>query len=688
MARKLLVTSALPYANGPLHLGHLAGAYLPADIYVRYQRLRRQNVVYICGSDEHGVPITIMAEKEGVSPQVIVDRFHAMNKRDFERFGISFDNYSRTSLPIHHQTSQEFFLTLYRKGLLVEKTVKQLYCPSCKRFLADRYVEGECPHCHAPGARGDQCESCGKWIDPLTLIDPRCKICGATPVVRETKHFFLSLGRFQDQLRAWLDTKTTWKDNVRNFCYGWLNEGLEDRAVTRDLSWGVKVPVEGYEDKVLYVWFDAPIGYISSTKEWAQKKGEPDLWREYWQKEDTELIHFIGKDNIVFHAIVWPAVLMGVGGYVLPSEIPANEFLNLEGRKLSTSRNYAVWLGEYLDKFPPDPLRYCLAVNAPETKDSDFSWRDFQARNNNELADILGNFVHRSLTFVQRFFDGRVPPRSDLTEADREMLAVLESAPERIGSCLEKFEVRKGVREFMDVARACNRYFDNQEPWRTAREDRERCATTLSVCMQAVRTLAVVGYPFLPFSSERLWLMIGEKGSPADVFWDEAGKIPVAEGTQLGKVEILFAKIPDEEIEPEVERLEKIAAELEASEREEKVSVPVTEPIGEQIGYEDFAKVDLRVAKVKAAERVPNTAKLLRLVVDVGSEERQIVAGIAEQYAPEELVGKTIVVVANLAPKKVRGVESRGMLLAAEDSEGKLALLTLDRDIAPGSKVK
>ncbi len=687
MPRKLLVTSALPYANGPLHLGHLAGAYLPADIYVRYQRLRKQNVVYICGSDEHGVPITITAEREGVSPQVIVDRFHEMNKRDFERFGISFDNYSRTSLPLHHETSQEFFLALYNKGLLVEKTVKQLYCPKCKRFLADRYVEGTCPHCGAPGARGDQCEKCGNWIDPLTLIDPKCMICGSTPVVRETRHFFLPLGRFQDQLRAWLDTKTDWKDNVRNFCYGWLDKGLEDRAVTRDLNWGVPVPLKGYEDKVLYVWFDAPIGYISSTKEWALKKGQPDLWREYWQAEDTELIHFIGKDNIVFHAIVWPAVLMGVGGYILPSQIPANEFLNLEGRKLSTSRNYAVWLGEYLDKFPPDPLRYCLAVNAPETKDSDFSWRDFQARNNNELADILGNFVHRTLTFVQRFFDGRVPERGELTAEDQQMLKVLQDAPGKIGANLEKFEVRKAVREFMEVARAANKYFDSQEPWRTARENRSRCATTLNICVQAVRALAVLGHPFIPFSSARMWRMLDLPGSVEDQSWDEAGAVHVEAGKPLGKVEILFQKIPDEVIEEEVAKLRKIAEQMEA-ESKETVSEFVPQAVQETISYDDFAKIDLRVAKVLEAERVPKTDKLLRLEIDLGTEKRQIVAGMAEFYKPEEMVGKLVIVVANLAPRKLRGLESKGMLLAAEDDQGNLALLTVEKDMPPGAKIR
>ncbi len=687
MPRKLLVTSALPYANGPLHLGHLAGAYLPADIYVRYQRLRKQNVIYICGSDEHGVPITITAEREGVSPQVIVDRFHEMNKRDFERFGISFDNYSRTSLPLHHETSQEFFLALYNKGLLVEKTVKQLYCPKCKRFLADRYVEGTCPHCGAPGARGDQCEKCGNWIDPLTLIEPKCMICGSTPVVRETRHFFLPLGRFQDQLRAWLDTKTDWKDNVRNFCYGWLDKGLEDRAVTRDLNWGVRVPLKGYEDKVLYVWFDAPIGYISSTKEWALKKGEPDLWREYWQAEDTELIHFIGKDNIVFHAIVWPAILMGVGGYILPSQIPANEFLNLEGRKLSTSRNYAVWLGEYLDKFPPDPLRYCLAVNAPETKDSDFSWRDFQARNNNELADILGNFVHRTLTFVQRFFNGRVPERGELAAEDEQMLKVLQEAPTRIGRNLEKFEVRKAVREFMEVARAANRYFDSQEPWRTARENRARCATTLNVCVQAVRALAVLGHPFIPFSAAKMWRMLDLPGSVEDEIWDEAGALPVEAGKPLGKVEILFQKIPDEVIEQEVAKLRKIAEEMEAESKETAAGF-VPKPVQETISYEDFAKIDLRVAKVLEAERVPKTDKLLRLVIDLGTEKRQIVAGMAEFYKPEEMVGKLVIVVANLAPRKLRGLESKGMLLAAEDDQGNLALLTVENDMPPGAKIR
>ena len=410
--KRILVTSALPYANGPIHLGHLAGAYLPADIFVRYKKLKKQEIVFICGSDEHGVPITILAEKRGLTPQQIVDEFHERNKKAFENFGIDFDNYSRTSLPAHHKTSQQFFLSLHKQGLLTEKTIEQFYCDQCQRFLADRYVEGTCPHCEKPGARGDQCESCGKWIDQTTLIEPVCAICGHTPELKSTSHWFLKLGDFQDKIADWLDSKTTWKSNVLNFCKGWLSDGLRDRAVTRDLKWGVQVPLEGYEDKVLYVWFDAPIGYISSTVEWAEKIGQPERWKDFWENEDTRLIHFIGKDNIVFHAIVWPAILMGHGEYILPSEIPANEFLNIEGEKLSTSKNYAVWLDEYLEKFKPDPLRYTLATNAPEAKDSDFSWKELQARNNNELADILGNFLNRNLTFLRKHFESKIPERN------------------------------------------------------------------------------------------------------------------------------------------------------------------------------------------------------------------------------------------------------------------------------------
>jgi len=499
--KRILVTAALPYANGPIHLGHLAGAYLPADIYVRYQRLKGRDVLYICGSDEHGVPITITAEKEGITPQQVVDKYHYMNKESFERFGMSFDNYSRTSLPLHHQTAQEFFLELYKKGILKEKTTKQLYCEKDRMFLADRYVEGICPVCGSPGARGDQCEKCGSWLEQTDLIEPKCKICGSTPVIRDTSHWYLPLGEFQKKLEEWMGTKTDWKENVKHYVYSWFKEGLQDRAVTRDLHWGVKVPIPEAEGKVIYVWFDALLGYISSTKEWAQKIGQPEKWREYWQDPDTRLIHFIGKDNIVFHCIVFPAMLMAWNEgrsdeiYVLPDNVPANEFLNLEGKKLSTSRNYAVWLNEYLEKFEPDPLRYALASILPETKDTDFSWKEFQARNNNELADILGNFVNRTLTFAKKNFDNRVPERFELEEIDKELIAKLKEHVDKIANNYENFRIRDGVFETMNLARFANKYFNDTEPWRMIKENPRRASTTINLCLQLVRALAILFAP-------------------------------------------------------------------------------------------------------------------------------------------------------------------------------------------------
>jgi len=465
--QRILVTSALPYANGPTHLGHLAGAYLPADIYVRYQRLQHRDVLFVCGTDEHGVAITIAAEKHGKSPKEFTDYYHDLMDKTFARAGISFDIFSRTTEPLHYPQAQEFFKTMVNKGLLIEKTIKQLYCPNDQRFLADRYVEGTCPHCGSPGARGDQCEVCGKWIDQTTLEDPHCTTCGAQPEIRETRHFFIPLARFQKQVKEWLDTKQHWRDNVRNFCYGWIKEGLEDRAITRDISWGVPVPLPGYEDKVLYVWFDAPIGYISATRVWAKRAGRPEAWKDYWMNPDTKLVHFIGKDNIVFHAIVWPAMLMAQDGYILPSDVPANEFLNLEGRKLSTSRGYAVWLHEYLDRFPPDPLRYTIAANMPESKDADFSWKDFQTRNNSELADILGNFINRTLAFIQRNFDNIVPAANAPQGADQRMLDLLHSWPQKLGASYEKFEFRRATRQLMDLAREANKYFNDEQPWVT-----------------------------------------------------------------------------------------------------------------------------------------------------------------------------------------------------------------------------
>lgn len=684
--KRILVTGALPYANGPIHLGHLAGAYLPADVYVRYQRLKKRDVLFICGTDEHGVPIAIAAEKEGITPQQLVDRYWADHLDTFTRFGVSFDNFSRTSAPIHHETARAFFKVIYDRNFLVERKIQQFFCESCNRFLADRFVEGKCPRCSKDGARGDQCESCGSSLEQTELINPYCKVCGHTPVLRETKHLFLKLNEFQEKLVNWLDGKKEWKENVLNYCRGWFNEGLGERAVTRDLSWGIKVPVEGYEDKVIYVWFEAPIGYVSATKEWADKKGQPDLWKTYWLSDDTKLVHFIGKDNIVFHAVIWPAMLMGHGEFVLPADIPANEFLNLQGEKLSTSRNYAVWLGEYLSRFPADPLRYYLASVAPETKDSDFNWQDFQGRNNSELADILGNLINRTLTFARKQFDAKVPQRGELDALDQEMVRMLAEAPAKIGELLEHYELRKATAAIIDVARFANKYFNDQEPWRSSRDNREKCATTINLCIHAARTLAVIMAPVLPFSAEKLWAMLGHNDSVHDQPWDGCGESVLPDGHALGQEQILFTKIEDSQIEPELERLRKALAAMRGEPIEEpKPPAPEFKP---RISYDEFAKVDLRLARVVKAEKVEKADKLLKLDLEVASEPRTIVAGVAKHYQPEELVGKMIVIVANLEPAKIRGIESNGMLLAAEDGQGRMAILSPQGPIDSGAKVK
>jgi methionyl-tRNA synthetase len=555
LAEKILVTAALPYANGPLHLGHLAGAYIPADIYVRYQRLKGSDVVFVCGSDEHGVPITIRADREGISPQEVVDRYHAMMKASFGRLGVLFDNYSRTSLPLHHKISQEFFLTLYNKGYVHEQDVRQHYCPTCARFLPDRYIEGECPHCHRSGARGDQCEACGRWLEPEQLVDPRCKVCGSKPELRTTKHWYFKLSQFQDRLQRWQDSKTQWKSNVREFCAGWFKEGLTDRPITRDIDWGIPVPLPGAEGKVLYVWFDAPIGYLSSTVEWAQNLQTPDRWQDYWKDPNTRMIHFIGKDNIVFHAIVWPAVLMGQDGFILPDDVPANEFLTIEGEKLSTSRNWAVWVDDYLEVFPPDPLRYYLAANAPENKDADFTWKDFQARNNGELADVLGNLINRSLSFVEKQFGGRVPPAGELGPADQAVLDAIAAAASAIGAALDSFQVRRAVGELMDLARLGNKYFNDSAPWATAKTDRARCATTLNTTLQLELALAALMEPVLPFSAEKLWKMLNAPGSVREQRWGGIPELRLPEGHPLGARDILFRKIEDDIIEAQIARL-------------------------------------------------------------------------------------------------------------------------------------
>ncbi|OQX87137.1 methionine--tRNA ligase [candidate division KSB1 bacterium 4484_87] len=683
--QRILVTSALPYANGPIHLGHLAGAYLPADIFVRYHRLKGSDVIYICGSDEHGVPIMLRARAEGVSPQDIVDRYHELNKKSFAAFGMSFDFYGRTSSPVHHRTSQDFFRRLNEKNIFIVKKEKQLYDPEAKIFLADRFVRGTCPKCGYEDAYGDQCEKCGSSLSPADLIDPRSAITNAEPVMKETVHWYLPLARFQKKLEKWINEHQDWKPNVLGQIKSWFADGLKDRAVTRDLPWGVSIPEDIAREhgidasgKVLYVWFDAPIGYISATIEWAEEKGDPDLWKAYWQDQSTRLIHFIGKDNIVFHCIIFPAMLMEHGDYVLPENVPANEFLNLEGNKLSTSRNYAVWLDDYLQKFEPDSLRYVLAGNLPETRDADFSWKDFQARHNNELADILGNFVNRTVTFAHKYFSGKVPPLGELDEMDRQLVEKIKTYPSRLGELIEKYQFKNYIREFMDLARFANKYFNDKEPWKTRKENPQACATTINLCLQTAKTLSIVAEPVLPFTARRIWKMLNVENSQT---WDDATKLTLDDGAEIQPAEILFTKIEDDVIQKEIERLQQAGA------PNEQKAVEKKETEMERISFDDFKKVELRVATILEAKKVEKADKLLQLQIDLGEEKRQIVAGIAQHYSPEELVGKRIIVVANLEPAKIRGVESNGMLLAASDSEGNLTLLTVDNEIANGSKI-
>jgi methionyl-tRNA synthetase len=685
--RKILVTAALPYANGLIHLGHLAGAYLPADIYVRYQRARKRDVLFICGSDEHGVPITVTAEQEKTTPQAVVDRYHSLNKAAFQKFGMSFDNYSRTSLPLHHTTAQEFFLEFHKRGILKEKQELQLYCETDRMFLADRYVEGTCPNCKYPQARGDQCENCGTWLNQVDLIDPKCKVCGRTPIVRSTTHWYFPLGDYQTRLRQYIEERSkrdSWKENVLRYCESWFKEGLQDRAVTRDLSWGVQVPVPGYESKVIYVWFDAVLGYISSTKEWASRTPTPDLWKAYWQDDDTKYVAFIGKDNVVFHCIVFPAMLMawndgGREQYVLPENVPANEFLNFEGQKFSKSRGWGIDLQDFLRYFPADTLRYTLAINLPESRDSDFYLKDFQARTNNELADILGNFVNRTLTFIHKNFGGTMPPLGALGKLDREMVAGLKAAPENIGDLYERYRFREAVIETMNLARAANKYFNDGEPWKTLKSNREQCATTLHICTQVVRSFAILFEPVVPVLAQSIWHTLKLEGSPSQAGWESAAGLAIETGRAFEKPEILVTKIEDSQIEGMVQSL--------STSSDGGTSTPLL-PIKPTITLDDFKKIDLRLARVVAAEKIPKSEKLLRLQVEIGPEKRQLVAGIAQHYKPEDLVGKMIVVVANLQPAKLMGNESQGMLLAASEQDGKLALLTVDADLRSGSTVK
>ncbi len=688
---RILVTSALPYANGPIHLGHVAGAYLPADLYCRYQRLKGRDLVYVCGSDEYGVAIMMQAHAKGITPQEIVDKYHPMIEENFRRFGMSFDYYGRTTTDAHRETSQDFFRRLAEKDAFKLKTDKQLYDPEAEIFLADRFVRGTCPVCGYTDAYGDQCENCGTSLSPLELKEPRSALTEATPELRETTHWYLPLGKYQPELERWIDTHPEWKPNVLGQVRSWFQDGLKDRAITRDVPWGVPVPEDVAErvgvdvkGKVIYVWFDAPIGYVSATKEWAAKHGDHERWKTYWQDDATKLVHFIGKDNIVFHCLMFPAMLMEYGEFVLPDNVPANEFLNLEGKKLSTSRGWAVWLHEVLDEFPPDLLRYALATTLPETKDADFSWSDFQARVNGELADVLGNFVNRAMTFVHRYHDGRIPELVDPSDVDLEVLAALEAFPRKVGEQYEAFRNREAVFETMNLARLGNKYFNDTEPWRTRTSDPQACANTIHVSLQLCAALAVLLDPVLPFTSQAFREMLrldgvrpSVPGAAADgaIGWDEAGRPLLPAGHRVGEAEILFEKIEDDRIEAQLAKLRRRSAEAESEHAGAETSF---EEVKGEVEYSDFAKLDFRVGVIERAERVEKSDKLIRTEVDLGFEKRQILAGVAEHMTAEDLVGRRVVVVANLAPRTLFGLESQGMLLMAENREGALALVSSD----------
>lgn len=673
---RTLVTSALPYANGPVHIGHLAGVYIPADIYVRYLRLKGEDVIHIGGSDEHGVPITIRAKKEGVTPQDIVDKYHGIIKKSFEDFGIAFDIYSRTSSDIHKKTASDFFLTLHNKGAFEEKTSEQYYDAEAQMFLADRYIMGECPHCGNPNAYGDQCESCGTSLSPTDLKNPRSTISGSTPVMRETKHWYLPLDKHESWLRQWiLEDHKEWKSNVYGQCKSWLDMGLQPRAVSRDLDWGVPIPLPDAKGKVLYVWFDAPIGYISNTIELL-----PDSWEKWWKSEDTKLVHFIGKDNIVFHCIVFPAMLKAEGSFILPENVPANEFLNLEGDKISTSRNWAVWLHEYLEDFPgqQDILRYVLTANAPETKDNDFMWKDFQARNNNELVAILGNFINRALVLTQKYFDNKVPQLNELTDYDKETLKEFADVKAVVESYLDTYRFRDALKEAMNLARIGNKYLADTEPWKVVKTDMARVETILNISLQITANLAIAFEPFLPFSVKNIRRFINVD----NLTWDQLGRIDLLPvGHPLNESELLFSKIEDETIEKQIQKL---LDTKKANEQAVEVKVAPQKP---NVAFDDFSKLDLRVGKVLECIKVPKADKLLQFLIDDGMGKRTIISGIAAWYKPEELVGKQVCFIANLEPRKLKGIESQGMILSVEDGGGNLSLITPSKDVEPGCQI-
>jgi methionyl-tRNA synthetase len=674
--KRTLITAALPYANGPVHIGHLAGVYLPADVYARYKRLKGEEVLFVCGSDEHGVPVTIRAKKEGISVQEAVDKYHSLIKDSFEQFGISFDVYSRTSAKIHHETASGFFRKMDAQGDFVQQSSEQYFDPEAKQFLADRYIQGTCPKCGFEQAYGDQCESCGSTLSPAELINPRSMLSGSSPELKETRHWYLPLDRYESWLRDWiLDGHKEWKPNVYGQCKSWIDQGLQPRAVTRDLDWGVPVPTENAAGKVLYVWYDAPIGYISATREWAEKTGTD--WEQWWKNPETRLLHFIGKDNIVFHCIIFPVMLKAHGGYILPDNVPANEFLNLEGQKISTSRNWAVWLHEYLQDFPgrQDALRYALSACAPETKDNDFTWKEFQARFNNELADIAGNFINRALVLCAKYFNGKVPEAGELNETDRELISQLENAPGLVADNLEEFRLRQALAEMMQVARAGNKYFAETEPWKVIKTDPDRAATILHLGLQATAMLARLMEPFLPFSSEKLRSML----PPLPEGWPKSPLVLVP-GSALGEAQILFPKIDDEAIQQQLIRLE-------STRIENQPSKPETEGFKSPISFSDFEKADIRVATILAAEPVPKTKKLLKLSLDDGIQLRTVVSGIAEYHQPENLPGQQVLLLANLEPREIKGIRSEGMILMAKNADGELVFARPAKDVNPGSSV-
>jgi len=676
--KRYTITAALPYTNGPVHIGHLAGVYVPSDIYARFLRLKGNDVAYICGSDEHGVPITIKAKKEGITPQQVVDKYHAMIKKSFEDFGISFDNYSRTSAKIHHETASEIFKTLYENGKFIEETNRQLYDEEANQFLADRFVVGTCPKCGYEESYGDQCENCGTSHNATDLINPKSAITGNAPSLKETKHWYLPLNEYEDWLKEWIlvGHKKDWKPNVYGQVKSWVDDGLRPRAVTRDLDWGIPVPVKGAEGKVLYVWFDAPIGYISSTKEWAAREGKD--WEPYWKDANTKLVHFIGKDNIVFHCIIFPVILKAEGSYILPDNVPANEFLNLEDDKISTSKNWAVWLHEYLEDFPgqQDVLRYALTANAPETKDNNFTWKDFQARNNNELVAIFGNFINRVLVLTHKYYDGQIPVPGNLSDTDEDTLAMLKKYPQIISKSIERYRFREALMELMNLARLGNKYLADEEPWKQIKENPERVQTIMYVALQIATGLSILSEPFLPYTSIKLKSILCHSALDAEsLTWNDVAskQALLPSGHQIGKAELLFSKIEDSEIQKQLDKLE-------ASKKENEAKNKVVEPQKETIEFDDFTKLDIRVGTILEAVKVPKTKKLLQLRVDVGIDTRTIVSGIAESFSPEEIIGQKVTILVNLAPRTLRGVESQGMILMTETPDGNLAFVEPEKN--------